>query len=121
VLSPVDVYRYWKGKRDDSNILAHYAMRMFSRPISSAAFEKVFSFMEEMNTKDRQDLTPEKVLFVRGNSKTISSLLQDKNVRQIQDEIKQDIMKRGNIFHVASHQSNGRSNFKSKSQLSFTA
>ena len=97
VLSPVDVYSYWEGKRDDWNILAPYAMRMFSRPVSSAACERIFSFMEGMNRKDRcnmEALTLQKVLFVRGNSKTMKSLLQDENASRIQAELEQDAMER---------------------------
>jgi hypothetical protein len=44
--SPVDVYRYWGG------------MRMFSRPVSSAACERVFSYMEGMDREhESHDIT----------------------------------------------------------------
>ena len=41
-----------------------------------------------------QAMTLRKVLLVRGNSKTIKSLLQDENARRIQAELEQDAMKR---------------------------
>lgn len=46
-LKPADVYKYWFNKRDEWKVLAPHAMRMFSRPISAAACERVFSYWRE--------------------------------------------------------------------------
>ena len=89
-LKPADVYKYWFNKRDEWKVLAPHAMRMFSRPISAAACERVFSLMEGMNKKDRnrmESATLKKVLFLRGNSEMVRSELGDANALRLQAEI----------------------------------
>jgi len=97
VLSPTEVYKYWEDNTADLNVLAPHAMRMFSRPISAAACERVFSFLEGMNKKDRcnmQGETLRKLLFLRGNSKTMRSALRDATAQRIKAEIDLDKKKR---------------------------
>jgi len=40
--------KYWEVNNADWNVSAPHAMRMFSRPISAAECERVFSFLEGM-------------------------------------------------------------------------
>jgi hypothetical protein len=97
VLSPTEVYKYWEDNIADLNVLAPHAMRMFSRPISAAACERVFSFLEGMNKKDRcnmQGETLRKLLFLRGNSKTMRSALRDATAQRIKAELDLDKKKR---------------------------
>ena len=85
-LKPADVYKYWFNKRDEWKVLAPHAMRMFSRPISAAVCERVFSLMEGMNKKDRnrkESATLKKLLFLRGNSAMVRSELGDANAHRL--------------------------------------
>ena len=64
-------------------------MRMFSRPVSSAACERVFSKLSEMDDSDRSNMNAEtlkNILFLRGNSETMRSVLVDENAKRIQAE-----------------------------------
>lgn len=81
-LSPAEVYKYWEEKSEQWNILGPHAMREFSRPVSSAACERVFSLLEGMNREDRckmQAPTLAKLLFLRGNSDIMRAALRDAN------------------------------------------
>lgn len=65
--SPAGVYQYWEEKSEKWNILGPHAMREFSRPVSSAACERVFSLLVGMNREDRckmQAPTLAKLLFL---------------------------------------------------------
>ena len=57
-------------------------MREFSKPISSAACERVFSLLEGMNREDRckmQAPTLAKLLFLRGNADIMRDALREAN------------------------------------------
>ena len=63
-------------------------MREFSKPINSAACERVFSLLEEMNSKERerererckmQAPTLSKLLFLRGNADILRAATRDAN------------------------------------------
>jgi hypothetical protein len=81
-LSPAKVYKYWEEKSEHWEILGPHAMREFSRPVSSAACERVFSLLEGMNREDRckmQAPTLAKLLFLRGNADIMRAALKDAN------------------------------------------
>jgi hypothetical protein len=62
-LSPMEVYAYWESKTDEWNILAPHAMRMFSRPVSSAACERVFIKLSGMDDSDRSNMNAGRTSF----------------------------------------------------------
>ena len=82
----MQVYEYWESKTDDWDILAPYAMRMFSRPVSAAACERVFSCLTKMDSADRnkmQQKTLANILFLRGNSQLMRAELRSANSHRI--------------------------------------
>jgi hypothetical protein len=86
-LTPPEVYKYWEDKSEQWNILGPHAMREFSRPVSSAACERVFSLLEGMNREDRckmQAPTLAKLLFLRGNADIMRAALRDANALRMQ-------------------------------------
>ena len=69
-MSQPEVYAAWKAKLDTKTTLAPYAMRQFSRPISAAACERVFSSLTHMDRSDRSCMKKETLrllLFLHGN------------------------------------------------------
>ena len=70
--------------------LAPYAMRQFSRPISSAACERVISFLEHMDRSDRRQMKKETLrllLFLRGNQDILDQLVQEVNAARVDAEV----------------------------------
>ena len=89
-MSPTEVYEGWKALHTDMPTLAQHAMRQFSRPISSAACERVFSYMEHMDKPDRRRMkkdTLRTLLFLRGNQGVLENLLEEANLGRIDSEV----------------------------------
>lgn len=91
-LSPCEVYMMWKSRSlslsDADRALAKIAMRNFSRPISSASCERVFSYLEHMNSSDRSNMSKETlrtVLFLRGNWDTLSEIVEEFEAARVED------------------------------------
>jgi hypothetical protein len=85
-LSPMQVYKYWESKTDEWDVLSPFAMRMFSRPVSAAACERVFSCLTKMDSADRnkmQQKTLANILFLRGNSQLMRAELRSANSHRI--------------------------------------
>ena len=89
-MSPTEVYAAWKAKLANMPALAPHAMRQFSRPISSAACERVFSFLEHMDRSDRRQMKKETLrllLFLRGNQDILDQLVQEVNAARVDTEV----------------------------------
>jgi hypothetical protein len=85
-MSPPEVYAAWKAKLGVWPHLAKHAMRCFSRPISSAACERIFSYLEDMDRSDRarmESKTLARLLFLRGNWEIFEELVQQENAANI--------------------------------------
>jgi hypothetical protein len=97
VMSPTDVYAAWKAKVASMPTLAPHAMRQFSRPISSAACERVFSFLEHMDRSDRRRMKKETLrllLFLRGNQEILNQLVEEVNAARVGAEVGENRAKR---------------------------
>jgi hypothetical protein len=73
-LSPAAVCKYWRAHAAGANAslseLGKLAIREFSRPISSACCERIFSYLTHMDSSDRQTMGKDllaTLLFLRGN------------------------------------------------------
>ena len=85
-MSPTVVYAAWQGKLDSMPELARHAMREFSRPISAAACERVFSYLEHMDRSDRRRMQKELLrnnLFLHGNHEIMAQLLEEANAARV--------------------------------------
>ena len=81
-MTPSEVYAAWEAKIDTMPTLAPHAMRQFSRPISSAACERVFSYLTHMDRSDRNCMKKETLrvlLFLRGNNEILDELVREAN------------------------------------------
>jgi len=90
VMSPTEVYAAWKAKVASMPTLAPHAMRQFSRPISSAACERVFSFLEHMDRSDRRRMKKETLrllLFLRGNQEILNQLVEEVNAARVAEDV----------------------------------
>ena len=88
-MSPFEVYAFWKGKLGNMPTLARHAMLMFSRPMSSAACERVFSYLTHMDSSDRRNMkkdTLRHLLFLRGNHEIFDLLVREKNEVRLREE-----------------------------------
>ena len=91
VMSPTEVYAAWKAKVASMPTLAPHAMRQFSRPISSAACERVFSFLEHMDRSDRRRMKKETLrllLFLRGNQEILNQLVEEVNAARVAEDVR---------------------------------
>ena len=73
-LSPAAVCKYWRAHAAGANAslseLGKQAIKEFSRPISSACCERIFSYLTHMDSSDRQTMGKDllaTLLFLRGN------------------------------------------------------
>lgn len=92
-MTPMQVYASWKGKAQSWPTLAPHAMRSFNRPLSAAACERVFSFLEHMNSSDRMRMeskTLANILFLRGNWEVLSDLVTETNADRLTDNVKKN-------------------------------
>ena len=81
-MAPPEVYAAWEAKLDTMPTLEPHAMRQFSRPISSAACERVFSYLTHMDRSDRNCMKKETLrllLFLRGNNEILDELVREAN------------------------------------------
>ena len=81
-MSPPEVFAAWKAKLGEWPHLSEHAMRCFSRPISAAACERIFSYLEDMDSSDRarmESKTLARLLFLRGNWEIFEELVQEEN------------------------------------------
>ena len=88
-MSPFEVYSFWKSKLGTMPALARHAMLMFSRPISSAACERVFSYLTHMDSSDRSRMqkdTLRHLLFLRGNHEIFDLLVMEANHARVNAE-----------------------------------
>jgi hypothetical protein len=89
-MSPPEVYAAWKAKLDTMPTLAPHAMRQFSRPISAAACERVFSYLTHMDRSDRSCMKKETLrllLFLHGNHEVLSKLVSEANDARINEGV----------------------------------
>ena len=89
-LPPPAVFEYWKdcSQRDSPGMaaLGRLAMRSFSRPVSSACCERIFSYLEHMDASDRQTMgkpTLERILFLRGNWRLVTQMIEEEYARRV--------------------------------------
>jgi len=85
-MAPPEVYAAWKARLATMPTLAPHAMRQFSRPISSAACERVFSYLTHMDRADRNGMKKETLrllLFLRGNNEILDELVLEANEARI--------------------------------------
>jgi len=78
VLKPRAVCAFWQSFIDGDNLslraLGKLALKEFSRPISSACCERIFSYLTHMDVSDRATMKRETMgmlLFIRGNWKLV--------------------------------------------------
>ena len=86
-MSPPEVYAAWKAKLNEWPHLAKHAMRCYSRPMSAAACERMFSYLEDMNSADRarmESKTLAILLYLRGNWEIFEELVQEENDARIE-------------------------------------
>ena len=77
VPSPGDTYKYWESLRTACPELAELALTHLQRPVGSAAVERVFSFLTDMDDTHRRSMKREMlryVLFLRGNWRVVQEL-----------------------------------------------
>jgi len=89
-LAPPAVFEFWKeySQRDTPGLaaLGRLAMRSFSRPVSSACCERIFSYLEHMDAADRATMGKallEKLLFLRGNWRLITQMTEEEYARRV--------------------------------------
>ena len=90
-LSPREVYDWWKKRGSTSQdtglrLLCEVAMRSFSRPISAACCERIFSFLEKMDDSDRRSMMKEtlrRLLFLRGNWHLLDTMLKEEHAAHV--------------------------------------
>ena len=61
-------------------------MRSFSRPVSSACCERIFSYLEHMDASDRQTTgkaTLQRLLFLRGNWRLLAQMTEEEYARRV--------------------------------------
>ena len=83
-LEPRQVFAFWKdyasGPNDALAALGRVALMRFSRPISSACCERIFSYLTHMDASDRQTMGKEtlaRLLFLRGNWRLVHQMLDE--------------------------------------------
>ena len=98
-LSPRAVCIFWRTYKDGSNpslkALGALALKEFSRPISAACCERVFSYLTQMDTPDRATMgkkTLQMLLFLRGNWHLVHDM--------VDEEYAADVIRRAAIAQV---------------------
>jgi hypothetical protein len=98
-LSPRAVCIFWRTYKDGSNpslkALGALALKEFSRPISAACCERVFSYLTQMDTPDRATMgkkTLQMLLFLRGNWRLVHDM--------VDEEYAADVVRRAAIAQV---------------------
>lgn len=77
-VTPSAAYTYWKSMREEWPNLSALAMRLIMRPVSSAAVERIFSYLTKMDAKDRQSMkeaTLYNLLFIRSNWRLLKEMI----------------------------------------------
>jgi hypothetical protein len=81
-LNPRAVCAFWRayasGPNASLSALGRLAIKEFSRPISSACCERIFSYLTHMDTSDRQTMSKElltRLLFLRGNWRLVQDMV----------------------------------------------
>ena len=89
-LPPPAVFEFWKeySQRDTPGLaaLGRLAMMSFSRPVSSACCERIFSYLEHMDASDRQTTgkaTLQRLLFLRGNWRLLTQMTEEEYARRV--------------------------------------
>ena len=91
-MTPREIYMLWEERSESTDsdamvALAKFAMRAFSRPISAACCERIFSYLSKMDSSDRSNMkkaTLAILLFLRGNHVTVAELADEYVVRRVQ-------------------------------------
>lgn len=93
-LPPREVFAYWKdfAETDDPGrkLLGTLAMQSFSRPISSACCERIFSYLEKMDDSDRRNMKKEtlrRLLFLRGNWRVLNQIVEEEHAARVTAEL----------------------------------
>jgi hypothetical protein len=89
-LEPRQVFAFWKayaaGPNPSLAALGKVAMRMYSRPISSACCERIFSYLTHMDVSDRQTMgkdTLAMLLFLRGNWRLLHEMIDEQHAANV--------------------------------------
>ena len=80
VLSPLAVWTYWQSLAASAPELSCVALLHWLSPISSASVERIFSFLEKMDTPQRRSMdvtTLSMILFLRANWRVVQMLRLD--------------------------------------------
>ena len=93
-LPPRGVFTYWKAFADTDDpgrkLLGTLAMQSFSRPISSACCERIFSYLEKMDDSDRRTMkkaTLRRLLFLRGNWRVLHQIVEEEHAARVSAEM----------------------------------
>jgi hypothetical protein len=89
-LSPASVCAFWRAHISGSNaslaVLGRLAIKEFSRPISSACCERIFSYLTHMDSNDRQTMGKEllaMLLFLRGNWRLLHTMVEEEHAADV--------------------------------------
>ena len=67
-------------------------MQSFSRPISSACCERIFSYLEKMDDSDKRNMKKEtlrRLLFLRGNWRVLHQIVEEDHATRVSAGIKE--------------------------------
>lgn len=85
-LSPTAVCAFWRahvnGAHASLRALGKLALKEFSRPISSACCERIFSYLTHMDANDRQTMGKDllaMLLFLRGNWQLVQTMVAEEH------------------------------------------
>jgi len=86
-MTPRETFLSWKEASESTDsdaraALGRHAMRACSRPISAAACERIYSFLEHMDSSDRANMKKamlKDLLFLRGNHHVIAELIAEES------------------------------------------
>jgi hypothetical protein len=88
------VFAFWKehSESDDPGTrrLGALAMRAFSRPVSAACCERIFSYLEKMDDSDMRTMkkaTLRSLLFLRGNWRVMDDLATEHHAERLRADL----------------------------------
>lgn len=79
-MAPKEVFKYWSSLADcdETFEVAKYALWNLLRPMSSAAAERIFSYLTQMDDSRRRNMGKKALtldLYIRGNWRVVNMLL----------------------------------------------
>jgi len=95
-LSPTAVCAFWRAHVDGRHAsliaLGKLALKEFSRPISSACCERIFSYLTHMDANDRQTMGKDllaMLLFLRGNWRLVHTMVVEEHAADMALRLKE--------------------------------